>query len=83
MSLFCYLFSCLRLVAFLFVSLFRSCSCHVCVLVVVLVSSVFQTLCHKKKIVWVLFQVKKKKVAEILKKKREEKKKEKKEKVGV
>ena len=30
-------------VAFLFVSLFRSCFCHVCVLVVVLVSSVFQT----------------------------------------
>ena len=27
-------FSCLRLVAVLFVSLFRSCSCHVCVLVV-------------------------------------------------
>jgi len=46
LSLFCYLFSCLRLVAFLFVSLFRSCSCHVCVLV----SSVFQTFCQKKKL---------------------------------
>ena len=37
----------------------------------------------KKKIVWVLFQVKKKKVAEIFKKKREEEEEEEKEPGGV
>ena len=47
-------------------------------LVVVLVSSVFQTLCHKKKIVWVLFQLKKKSCRNFEKKKEKKRRKRKK-----